>query len=236
MQFPLAKPPATKVSYASLTESSLEISETIPFKVSLSLQASTISLVLLNSIIKTTSLMSPDDFFNAPGLLNNLEGTLTDSAIADNEMWMKKLQDLKNQDPQMQIDDKTKKRELIYTEEGRAEIFLNAISVLYSSDWKNLNITIDQSDDKVLAYLHTIENIAQVKLADSGWRNNTNVNKISQMITAAVALCTVGASKIPQLGYDFREVSNVFKSFDECKRIEQSLRFYRRLLFLSVAK
>lgn len=165
----------------------------------------------------------PDDFFNAPGLLNNLEGTLTDSAIADNEMWMKKLQDLKNQDPQMQMDDKTKKRELIYTEEGRAEIFLNAISVLCSSDWKNLNITIDQSDDKVLAYLHTIENIAQVKLADSGWRNNTNVNKISQMVTAAVALCTVGASKIPQLGYDFREVSNVFKSFDECRQTVMSI-------------
>ena len=35
----------------------------------------------------------PNDFFNAPGLLNNLDGTLTDSALADNEAWMKKLQD-----------------------------------------------------------------------------------------------------------------------------------------------
>lgn len=159
----------------------------------------------------------PDDFFNAPGLLNNLDGTLTNSAIADNEMWMKKLQDLKQQDSQAQISDKDRKRELSSTEDGRAEIYLEAIEKLSSSEWSNLNITIAQSNDKVLSYLYTIESVAKAKISDSGWKNITNVNKISQMVTAAVSLCTVGKSKIQQMGYDFKDVGNVFKSFEECK-------------------
>lgn len=159
----------------------------------------------------------PDDFFNAPGLLNNLEGTLTASAIADNEVWMKKLQDLKKQDSQAQISDKDRKREMASTEDGKAEIYLEAIEKLSSSEWSNLNITINQSNDKVLSYLYTVESIAKAKISDSGWKNASNVNKIAQMVTAAVALCTVGKSKISQMGYDFRDVGGVFKSFEECK-------------------
>lgn len=159
----------------------------------------------------------PDDFFNAPGLLNNLDGTLTASAIADNEVWMKKLQDLKQQDSQAQISDKDRKREMASTEDGKAEIYLEAIEKLSSSEWSNLNITINQSNDKVLSYLYTVESIAKAKISDSGWKNAANVNKIAQMVTAAVALCTVGKSKISQMGYDFRDVGGVFKSFEECK-------------------
>lgn len=159
----------------------------------------------------------PDDFFNAPGLLNNLDGTLTASAIADNEVWMKKLQDLKKQDSQTQISDKDRKREMASTEDGKAEIYLEAIEKLSSSEWSNLNITINQSNDKVLSYLYTVESIAKAKISDSGWKNAANVNKIAQMVTAAVALCTVGKSKISQMGYDFKDVSGVFKSFEECK-------------------
>lgn len=159
----------------------------------------------------------PDDFFNAPGLLNNLDGTLTDSALADNEVWMKKLQDLKNQDSKVEISDKDRKRELASTEEGRAQIYLEGISKLCSDEWRNLNVTITQSDDKVLSYLYTIENVAKAKISDSGWKNLSNINKIAQMVTAAVALCTVGKNKIPQMGYNFKDVSTVFKSFEECK-------------------
>lgn len=159
----------------------------------------------------------PDDFFNAPGLLNNLDGTLTDSALADNEAWMKKLQDLKNQDSKVEISDKDRKRELASTEEGRAQIYLEGISKLCSDEWRNLNVTITQSDDKVLSYLYTIENVAKAKISDSGWKNLSNINKIAQMVTAAVALCTVGKNKIPQMGYNFKDVSTVFKSFEECK-------------------
>lgn len=159
----------------------------------------------------------PDDFFNAPGLLNNLDGTLTASAIADNEVWMKKLQDLKKQDSQAQISDKDRKREMVSTEDGKAEIYLEAIEKLSSSEWSNLNITINQSNDKVLSYLYTVESIAKAKISDSGWKNAANVNKIAQMVTAAVALCTVGKSKISQMGYDFKDVGGVFKSFEECK-------------------
>ena len=159
----------------------------------------------------------PDDFFNAPGLLNNLDGTLTDSALSDNEAWMKKLQDLKNQDSKVEISDKDRKRELASTEEGRAQIYLEGISKLCSDEWRNLNVTITQSDDKVLSYLYTIENVAKAKISDSGWKNLSNINKIAQMVTAAVALCTVGKNKIPQMGYNFKDVSTVFKSFEECK-------------------
>lgn len=159
----------------------------------------------------------PNDFFNAPGLLNNLDGTLTDSALADNEAWMKKLQDLKNQDSKVEISDKDRKRELASTEEGRAQIYLEGISKLCSDEWRNLNVTIIQSDDKVLSYLYTIENVAKAKISDSGWKNLSNINKIAQMVTAAVALCTVGKNKIPQMGYNFKDVSTVFKSFEECK-------------------
>ena len=159
----------------------------------------------------------PNDFFNAPGLLNNLDGTLTDSALADNEAWMKKLQDLKNQDSKVEISDKDRKRELASTEEGKAQIYLEGISKLCSDEWRNLNVTITQSDDKVLSYLYTIENVAKAKISDSGWKNLSNINKIAQMVTAAVALCTVGKNKIPQMEYNFKDVSTVFKSFEECK-------------------
>lgn len=165
----------------------------------------------------------PNDFFNAPGLLNNLDGTLTSAAVADNDMWMKKLQDLKANDPQAQISDKDKKRELASTDEGMATIYLDAIQKLLTlpryegGDWSELGVTINTSDDKVLAYLLTIENVARKKIEASDWKNSSNVNKIAQMVTAAVALCTVGKNKISQLGYDFRDVSGVFGSFEECK-------------------
>jgi hypothetical protein len=124
----------------------------------------------------------PNDFFNAPGLLNNLDGTLTDSAVADNDMWMKKLQDLKANDPQAQISDKDKKRELASTEDGKATIYLEAIEKLcsasrYDGGWGDLNITINNSDDKILAYLLTVEDIAKKKIETSGWKNKTNVDR-----------------------------------------------------------
>lgn len=164
----------------------------------------------------------PDDFFNAPGLLNNLDGTLTDSAVADNDMWMKKLQDLKKNNPNANIDDDSKRRELVSTEEGRAQIYLTAIEELckkprYEGGWEDLNVAVNNSDDKILAYLLTIEDVAKKKISQSGWKNNVNITKIAQMVTASIALCTVGKTKVQQLGYDFRDVSKVFSSFEECK-------------------
>jgi hypothetical protein len=117
----------------------------------------------------------------------------------------------------VEISDKDRKRELASTEEGRAQIYLEGISKLCSDEWRNLNVTITQSDDKVLSYLYTIENVAKAKISDSGWKNLSNINKIAQMVTAAVALSTVGKNKIPQMGYNFKDVSTVFKSFEECK-------------------
>lgn len=166
----------------------------------------------------------PDDFFNTPGLLNNLDGTLTNAAMADNDMWMKKLQDMKNNDPNLSINNDDKKRELASTEEGQAEIFLNAIKELCSTPkyengggWDYLNVDIVNNTDPIISYLLTIQNVAKSKLIDSGWKNKSNVDKISEMVTAAIALCTVGKNKIPSLGYNFRDVSNVFNSFEECK-------------------
>lgn len=164
----------------------------------------------------------PNDFFSTPGLLNNLDGTLTDAAMADNDMWLKKLQDMKNNNPQMALSNDDKKRELASTEEGQAEIFLNAIKDLcstpkYEGGWDYLNVDIVDSQDPITNYLLTIQNIAKSKLIDSGWKNPANVSKIAEMVTAAIALSTIGKSKISSLGYNFQNVSKVFNSFEECK-------------------
>jgi hypothetical protein len=164
----------------------------------------------------------PNDFFSTPGLLNNLDGTLTDAAMADNDMWLKKLQDMKNDNPQMALSNDDKKRELASTEEGQAEIFLNAIKDLcktpkYESGWDYLNVDIVDSHDPITNYLLTVQNIAKSKLIDSGWKNPANVSKIAEMVTAAIALSTIGKNKIASLGYNFQNVSKVFNSFEECK-------------------
>lgn len=164
----------------------------------------------------------PGDFFLTPGLLNNLDGTLTDAAIADNDAWMKKIQDLKAQNDQSQMTDSVKLKEKIATEEGQAQYLLECIQKLMAKPkleggWQDLNVTVHNSGDSIIDYLLTIQDIAKAKLTSSGWNNKVNVDKFAQMITAAVALSTVGKSKIPSLGYDFSNVSNVFSNFEECK-------------------
>jgi hypothetical protein len=163
----------------------------------------------------------PDDFLIKIGLLNNLDGTLTDAAKKDNDVWIKRMQDLKNQNDQGTIDDLNKKKGLASTEEGSAELYLEAIEELCSSSWSNLNITIAQDNDKVLAYLHTIENIAKAKIIASGWKNTTNVDKIAQMVTAAISISTIGSDRIRKM-YDLSTV-NIFKSYDECEQTVLSI-------------
>lgn len=163
----------------------------------------------------------PGDFFFNRGLLNNLEGELTDSAKLDNEEWIKKIKDSMSKNPDTNVSDDDKKRVLISTEEGRAQIFLDAIQKLcttskYEGGWDNLGVTIDTSDDKVIAFLKTVESVARKKLELSGWKNKTNIDKIAQMVTASVSLSTIGKDKVKTLGYDFRN-TNIFNTFEECK-------------------
>ena len=163
----------------------------------------------------------PGDFFFNRGLLNNLEGELTDSAKLDNEEWIQKIKDAMSNNPDTNISDDDKKRVLISTEEGRAQIFLNAIQKLcttskYDGGWGDLDVTIDNSDDKVIAFLRTVESVARKKIESSGWKNKTNVDKIAQMVTASVSLSTIGKDKVKTLGYDFRN-TNIFNTFEECK-------------------
>ncbi len=163
----------------------------------------------------------PGDFFFNRGLLNNLEGILTDSAKLDNEEWIQKIKDAMANNPDTNVSDDDKKRVLISTEEGKAQIFLDAIQKLcttskYNGGWGNLGVTIDNSDDKVIAFLRTIESVARKKIESSGWKNKTNVDKIAQMVTASVSLSTIGKDKVKTLGYDFRN-TNIFNTFEECK-------------------
>ena len=164
----------------------------------------------------------PAGFFSTPGLLNNLDGTLTDAAIEDNEKWLKNLQDMKAQNDQLQLSDADKKKERTATEEGQAEIFLDAIRKLmetpkYEGGWKGLNITIQDGSDPIMSYLLTIQEVAKVKLESMGWNNKVNVDKLAQMITAVISLSTIGKSRLKDLGYDFSDVGNVFSSYDEYK-------------------
>lgn len=163
----------------------------------------------------------PGDFFFNRGLLNNLEGILTDTAKLDNEEWIQKIKDTMANNPDTNVSDDDKKRVLISTEEGRAQIFLDAIQQLcaaskYDGGWGNLGVTIDNSDDKVIAFLKTVESVARKKIELSGWKNKTNVDKIAQMVTASVSLSTIGKDKVKTLGYDFRN-TNIFNTFEECK-------------------
>ena len=163
----------------------------------------------------------PGDFFFNRGLLNNLEGTLTDAAKLDNEEWIKKIKDAMAKNPDANVSDDDKKRVLISTEEGRAQIFLDAMQKLcttpkYEGGWDNLGVTIDNSDDKVIAFLKTVESVARKKIELSGWKNKTNIDKIAQMVTSSVSLSTVGRDKVKALGYDFRN-TNIFNTFEECK-------------------
>ena len=163
----------------------------------------------------------PGDFFLKRGLLNNLEGILTDTAKLDNEEWIKKIKESMANNPDANVSDSDKKRVLISTEEGRAQIFLDAMQKLcatpkYEGGWDNLGVTIDNSDDKVIAFLKTVESVARKKIELSGWKNKTNVDKIAQMVTSSVSLSTVGRDKVKALGYDFRN-TNIFNTFEECK-------------------
>lgn len=163
----------------------------------------------------------PGDFFFNRGLLNNLEGILTDTAKLDNEEWIQKIKDAMTNNPDANVSDDDRKRVLISTEEGRAQIFLDAIQKLcatskFKGGWDNLGVTIDNSDDKVIAFLKTVESVARKKIELSGWKNKTNVDKIAQMVTASVSLSTVGKDKVKTLGYDFRN-TNIFNTFEECK-------------------
>jgi hypothetical protein len=164
----------------------------------------------------------PGDFFLSPGLLNNLDGTLTDAAIIDNDTWLKKIQDLKSQDSQFQLSDNDKRKERASSEEGQAEIFIEAMEKLsqiprYEGGWKEMGISIQKGGDPVTSYLLTVQDVAKKRLEINGWNNKVNVDKIAQMVTAAVALSTVGQSKVKNLGYDFSNVGSIFSSFEDCK-------------------
>lgn len=164
----------------------------------------------------------PGDFFLSPGLLNNLDGTLTDAAIVDNEEWLKKIQDLKAQNDQLQLSDSDKRKERASSEEGQAEIFLDVMKKLmekpkYEGGWSELGASIQDGGDPITSYLLTVQDVAKKRLIANGWNNKVNVDKIAQMVTAAVSLSTIGKSKIDSLGYDFSNVSVLFNSFEDCK-------------------
>ena len=163
----------------------------------------------------------PGDFFLKRGLINNLEGVLNDAAKLDNEEWIKKIKEAMANNPDANVSDDDRRRVLISTEEGRAQIFLDAIQELcttpkYEGGWDNLGVTIDNSDDKVIAFLKTLESVARKKIELSGWKNKTNIDKIAQMVVSSVSLSTVGRDKVKALGYDFRN-TNIFNNFEECK-------------------
>ena len=164
----------------------------------------------------------PGDFFLSPGLLNNLDGTLTDAAVIDNDAWLKKIQDLKSQDSQFQLSDNDKRKERASSEDGQAEIFIEAMEKLaqiprYEGGWKEMGVSIQKGGDPVTSYLLTVQDVAKKRLEINGWNNKVNVDKIAQMVTAAVALSTVGQSKVKNLGYDFSNVGTIFSSFEDCK-------------------
>ena len=163
----------------------------------------------------------PNDFFNAPGLLNNLDGTLTDAAKKDNDAWMKQIEALKN-DPQAKMSDSDKRREMLSTDKGRAQIFLDAVVKLadtpkYEGGWDNLNINVPTNGEPVQNFVTAINEVAKAKIVSSGWKNPVNVDTIAQMVTAAVCICTVGEDVLNGMNYDFSNVGSIFKSFEECK-------------------
>lgn len=164
----------------------------------------------------------PDDFFNAPGLLNNLDGTLTDAAKADNEAWLQKIKELKAEDENAALTDSERERELMSTEAGQAQIYMNAIERLSKTPkkeggWEGLEFIIAKGKEPIRDYLETIYNVAKAKLTQSGWKNPTNIDKLAQAVTAGISCYTVGKNLIPQMGYDLSHLGDIFSSQSECE-------------------
>lgn len=159
---------------------------------------------------------SQDDFFGPPGLLNNLDGTLTDSAVIDNEEWLKRIQELKNNNPDYVMSDNDKKREMSSTEEGRAKLFLEGLkNISTKNNWDSLGAEIQDTGNPIIDYLVSLENVANARLSQFKIQNQYNKKKIAQMITAVVSYNTVGSSHLKKLNYDFKDTKSIFNGFSE---------------------
>lgn len=163
----------------------------------------------------------PNDFFDAPGLLNNLTGDLTDTAKADDAAWMEKLKELKRQSEGENMSEKDRIRALSATLEGKAQIFMEAIGRLAETDrskggWKGIDFKIAKSNDVVTDFLKTIESVAKAKIIKSGWKNQANVDKLTKMVTAAVGFCTIGGDAVVDCGYNLSDTAGMFANKDEC--------------------
>lgn len=162
-----------------------------------------------------------NDFFNAPGLLNNLTGDLTDAAKADDAVWMEKLKELKEKGEESDMGEKDRMRALSTTLEGRAQIFMEAIKRLAEVDrtkggWKGIDFKISNSNDVVRDFFKTIESLANAKIVKSGWKNQANVDKLVKMVTAAVGFCTLGGDAVVDYGYNLSDTAGMFADKDEC--------------------
>ena len=163
----------------------------------------------------------PNDFFNAPGLLNNLTGDLTDAAKADDAVWMQKLKELKEKGEEENMSEKDRIRALSNTLEGRAQIFMEAVKRLAETDrtrggWKGIDFRISETNDIVGDFLKTIESLAKAKIAKSGWKNPSNIDMLAKMVTAAVGLCTIGGDAVVNYGYNLSNTAGMFNDKDEC--------------------
>ena len=63
------------------------------------------------------------NFFDELGLLNNLDGTLTDKAKIDSEQWMQKMQDIKNQQ-NVQLNAQDQKSKTLHQKRDKPKYFI----------------------------------------------------------------------------------------------------------------
>ena len=143
-----------------------------------------------------------DDFADKMGLANNLTGILNAPAIEKEKELL--AADEKNKADQLANADAEKKKHLqqIATDEGKAELFLEALKKINETE-KN-PIQIDDSNKSPLDnYINSLIKLADRRCRDQKWSNDVDVRLMALMIAAGVSSKTVGAQRIKSLHPDF---------------------------------
>lgn len=143
-----------------------------------------------------------DDFADKMGLANNLTGILNAPALEKEKELL--AADEKNKADQLANADAEKKKHLeqIATDEGKAELFLEALKKI-NADEKN-PVQIDDTNKSPLDnYINSLINLADRRCRDQKWSNDVDVRLMALMIAAGVSSKTVGAQRIKSLHPDF---------------------------------